>query len=204
MCISLLSYSRLMRSPCSLCLWIPSSNIWMPKQIFMEPGVYIVVPMLISTVYIINPFHQPLCLYVSRHIDARQRNNRGIVRNVVFCMVHIVWKDCVGLSVFPHVIARKYIGKHVPDSTKNYFRVVVFCAVRVMSEESTLLLLPLTSYRSFCDAVSKPERWPRDTPLSAKVGTAFRRQVAVTQSVWFARGLRTTEFVFVLSVSQMA
>jgi hypothetical protein len=30
--------------------------------------------------------------------------------------------------------------------------------------------------------VGDPPRWPRDTPLSTKVGTKFR-QVAVTQSV---------------------
>jgi hypothetical protein len=28
-----------------------------------------------------------------------------------------------------------------------------------------------------------PPRWPRDTPLSTKVDTKFRRQVAVDQSV---------------------
>jgi hypothetical protein len=32
-------------------------------------------------------------------------------------------------------------------------------------------------------AVGDPPRWPRDTPLSAKVGTKFRRQVSVAQSV---------------------
>jgi hypothetical protein len=34
-----------------------------------------------------------------------------------------------------------------------------------------------------------------DTLLSTKVGTKFRRQVAVAQSVQFARGLRATELV---------
>jgi hypothetical protein len=42
--------------------------------------------------------------------------------------------------------------------------------------------------------VGNPPRWPRDTPLSAEVGTKFRRQVAVAQSVYFACGLRATEF----------
>jgi hypothetical protein len=32
-------------------------------------------------------------------------------------------------------------------------------------------------------------------PLSTKVGTKFRRQVAVAQSIEFARGLKATEFV---------
>jgi hypothetical protein len=31
--------------------------------------------------------------------------------------------------------------------------------------------------------VGDPPRWPRDTPLSTKVGTKFRRHVAVDQSV---------------------
>jgi hypothetical protein len=43
--------------------------------------------------------------------------------------------------------------------------------------------------------VRDPPRSPRDTPLSTKVDTKFRRQVAVAQSVYFARGLRATEFV---------
>jgi hypothetical protein len=42
--------------------------------------------------------------------------------------------------------------------------------------------------------VGNPPRWPRDTPLSAKVSTIFRRQVAVAKSVQFACGLRATEF----------
>jgi hypothetical protein len=42
--------------------------------------------------------------------------------------------------------------------------------------------------------VGDPPRLPRDTPLSTKVGTKFRRQVTVAQSVWFARELRATEY----------
>jgi hypothetical protein len=44
--------------------------------------------------------------------------------------------------------------------------------------------------------VDVPLRWPRDTPLSSKVGTEIRRAVAVDQSVEFACGLRATEFSF--------
>jgi hypothetical protein len=43
--------------------------------------------------------------------------------------------------------------------------------------------------------VGDPPRWPRDTPLFAKVGTKFRRQVAVAQSVEFACGLKATDFL---------
>jgi hypothetical protein len=42
--------------------------------------------------------------------------------------------------------------------------------------------------------VGNPPRWPRDTPLSAKVGTKLRRQVAVAQSVLFACRLKAAEF----------
>jgi hypothetical protein len=43
--------------------------------------------------------------------------------------------------------------------------------------------------------VGDPQRWPCDTPLSVKVGTKFRQQVVVAQSVLFACGLKVTEFV---------
>jgi hypothetical protein len=52
-------------------------------------------------------------------------------------------------------------------------------------------------------AVGDPPRWPRDTPLPAKVGTKFRRQVAAALSVYFAHGLRATEFVlFVFALNK--
>jgi hypothetical protein len=44
--------------------------------------------------------------------------------------------------------------------------------------------------------VRDPPRWPRDSPLSAKVGIKFRQQVAVAQSIQFACGLKATECVF--------
>jgi hypothetical protein len=44
--------------------------------------------------------------------------------------------------------------------------------------------------------VGDPPCSPRDTPLSTKVGTKFRQQVAVVQSVYFVCGLKATEFVF--------
>jgi hypothetical protein len=46
----------------------------------------------------------------------------------------------------------------------------------------------LRSRRLRLTTVGDPPRWPRDTPLSTKVGTKYRRQVAVAQSL-FARGL---------------
>jgi hypothetical protein len=43
--------------------------------------------------------------------------------------------------------------------------------------------------------VGDPPRGLSDTLLSTKVGTKFRRQVAVAQSVYFVCGLRATEFI---------
>jgi hypothetical protein len=43
----------------------------------------------------------------------------------------------------------------------------------------------------------EPPRWPRDTLLSAKFGTKIPRPEAVGQSVEFAWGLKSTEFVLV-------
>jgi hypothetical protein len=38
-------------------------------------------------------------------------------------------------------------------------------------------------YKTEINGREEPLRWPRDTPLSTKVGTEIRRQVAVAQSV---------------------
>jgi hypothetical protein len=48
----------------------------------------------------------------------------------------------------------------------------------------------------FNEHYTNTARWIRDTPLSTKVGTKFRRQVTVAQSVQFDRGLRAMEFDF--------
>jgi hypothetical protein len=47
--------------------------------------------------------------------------------------------------------------------------------------------------------VGDPPSWPSDTPLSAKVGTKFCRQVAAAQSVEITCELRATEFVFYMT-----
>jgi hypothetical protein len=43
--------------------------------------------------------------------------------------------------------------------------------------------------------VGVPTRWPRDTPLSTKVGIKIGRPVAVAQSLDFACGLKATKFI---------
>jgi hypothetical protein len=48
---------------------------------------------------------------------------------------------------------------------------------------SFCLLFSFRSRKLRLTTVGDPPRWPRDTPLSKKVGTKFRRHVAVAQSV---------------------
>jgi hypothetical protein len=44
----------------------------MPERIFMKLGMYIMSPEPIFTVYLINTFHQSVCLYVYLPIVATQ------------------------------------------------------------------------------------------------------------------------------------
>jgi hypothetical protein len=43
--------------------------------------------------------------------------------------------------------------------------------------------------------VGDPPRWPRDTPLSSKVGNEIRRPIAVAQSVYLTCGPKGTSFL---------
>jgi hypothetical protein len=94
-----------MRSPCCLCFRaLPPINFWMPESIFIKGGTYITSPEPISAVYLINPSHRAVRLYVYPSIVARQRqvrkadkkyirNNRRIVRRVVLHEIRVVpWK----------------------------------------------------------------------------------------------------------------
>jgi hypothetical protein len=51
----------------------PLIDFWMPVQMFVKLGMYIMTPELISTAYTINPSHQSVCLYVYPHIVTSQR-----------------------------------------------------------------------------------------------------------------------------------
>jgi hypothetical protein len=51
----------------------------MAEPIFMIPGMNIMAPEPISTVYFINPSHQSVCLYVYPSIFARQRLGENII-----------------------------------------------------------------------------------------------------------------------------
>jgi hypothetical protein len=72
----------------------------------------------------------------------------------------------------------------------------VHLALEGIKEELLEKKVTAPVYKTEINDCGDPSRWPRDTPLSAKVGITFRRQVAVAQSVYFARGLKATEFVF--------
>jgi hypothetical protein len=48
----------------STCLYFPPLNFSMSELIFMTLGMHIMAPELITTAFLINPSHQPACLYV--------------------------------------------------------------------------------------------------------------------------------------------
>jgi hypothetical protein len=75
------------------------------------------------------------------------------------------------------------------DRTEKYWTKIIFCSSLYCRSRKLRLM-----------TVTDPLRWPRGTPLSTKVGTKFRRQVAVAQLIMFACGLSATEFVFVIFV----
>jgi hypothetical protein len=68
--------------------------------------MYIMAPQPIATAYPINTLHQPVCVCVYISIVARQRlsinvtaarNNRGILRRIVFYAVRVVSKESMRL-----------------------------------------------------------------------------------------------------------
>jgi hypothetical protein len=73
--------SRLMRSPCCLCVCESRTiNLRMPQPIFIKLGMYIMAPEPISTVCFINPSHQSVCLYVYPPFVAKQRLDKTLPR----------------------------------------------------------------------------------------------------------------------------
>jgi hypothetical protein len=84
----------------------------------MKLGMYNMAPEPISAAYLINPSHQSVCLYLYPHIIIRQRLGKYF------------------LAVTNKRNNRGIVGR------------VVFDAVRVVSKEGRLLVLPRTS--RFC------------------------------------------------------
>jgi hypothetical protein len=50
----------------------------MSEAVFMKLGTYVTAPEPISTVYFLNVSHQPVCLYLYRHIIDRQRFAKNV------------------------------------------------------------------------------------------------------------------------------
>jgi hypothetical protein len=50
-------------------------------------------------------------------------------------------------------------------------------------------------YKTEIKGGGEPPRWPRDIPLSAKLGTKIRRPATVAQSVEFVCGIKATELI---------
>jgi hypothetical protein len=68
-----------MRSPCSVCVCAsPHIKFRMSEQSFMKPGIYIMVPEPILTMYFINPTNQSVCLYLYPSIVALQRFGKNV------------------------------------------------------------------------------------------------------------------------------
>jgi hypothetical protein len=96
--------SRLMRSPCRLCVSVSIPiNLWMPEPIFTKPRTYIMAPKPISTAYFMNPSHQSVCIPLSLLGKGSVKmfpRQRRIIRRVVSYAVRIVWKETRRLFLF--------------------------------------------------------------------------------------------------------
>jgi hypothetical protein len=71
----------------------PYINFWMAEPIFMKFRMYIIAPGPISTAYFINTSHQSVSLYrCYKNFTGNEyrRNNRRIVRRVIFYAVGVV------------------------------------------------------------------------------------------------------------------
>jgi hypothetical protein len=85
----------------------------------------------------------PLSLLGNGSVNTFPRQQR-IFGGVVFHMVCVISKESVGLSLYPLIIARQRLSKHVPVATKN-FGGLVFYAVCIVLKESRRLVLTGTS-----------------------------------------------------------
>jgi hypothetical protein len=94
----------------------PPIKFRMAEPFFMKLGTYIMAPELISAAYFINPSHQSVCLYMYPTIAARQRLRIN-----------------VNAATNTHAKLGKIVGR------------VVFYAVRLISKECRLSVLPVTS-----------------------------------------------------------
>jgi hypothetical protein len=90
--------------PHAVCISVNSPiNFWIPEQIFMKLGMYVMAPEPISTAHLIILSHQSVCLYAYPRISLLRSgsvdivpmvtntcNNRWIVGDVVFYVVRLL------------------------------------------------------------------------------------------------------------------
>jgi hypothetical protein len=77
-----------------------------------------------------------------RQLIQKQQKNSLTVR--FLCSPCLIKGESVSLSVYPPIVDRQRLDKHVPAATKNYYQ-RLFYAVCVISKENKLLVFPKTS-----------------------------------------------------------
>jgi hypothetical protein len=130
-----------MRSPCSLCLYIPPINFWMHELIFMKLGMYIMTPEPISTAHFINPSHQSMCISLSLlgkgsvntfPLNEYTLYNRKIVGRVV-SVRSVFYRRRVCGSVYPIFLCmyRRSSCLKVPRAVRQWNAVMSFVGLGV-------------------------------------------------------------------------
>jgi hypothetical protein len=112
------------------------SGTFLLGHLYMELGMCNMAPDSISTAYLINPSHQPVCLRAYLHIVAKQRlcehlpkatnaNKKKIVRRFVF------WSPCrikgESISVYPYIVVRQRLVEYFSATKKNCWRHSFLC-----------------------------------------------------------------------------
>jgi hypothetical protein len=90
------------------------------EPIFMKLGMYIMAPEPISTEYIINPSHQPVCLYVYPTIVARQWIGKKVTGTV---NIHATIEQLLDA---PFCILCRIKGKYAISCSQNVLFLVHF------------------------------------------------------------------------------
>jgi hypothetical protein len=88
-------------------------------------------PEPLSTAYFINPSHQSLCLYAYPHLSLLGNSsvdtfhvNEYTQQYKNYWRHNFVYSPCCikGESVYPLIIARQWLGKHIPAAMNNCWR----------------------------------------------------------------------------------
>jgi hypothetical protein len=168
-----------MRSPSCLCVCVtppPPINFWMPEPICMKIGIYsyIMTTEPISTVYFTNPSHQSVCLYV--YLSSRRKAtaplsvslisvlSNGSVNTFPRQQIHATIEEFLDACVCGSVSVSLYrllgnIWEKMFPRQRRIVGGVVFYAVRVVSNQSRLLILPRTSCNNILPLLSRSFQW---------------------------------------------